>query len=179
MNYNFIGLKFWKAPNRRIFAVPEEDIVRGAGPSHNGRKRLRTDDLPPDLYMEEALVPLTEKVDSVLNELGSLQVQLKEVFKVTKNSNIPLAMKKSIETTFQCKICRNLMTPPIIFSKCCRSLLGCAACTDEWYSGPTGLMKNCPNCSTERGYAETIRITGIDDFIECVWPMFEDSDDNM
>ena len=71
MNYNFIGLKFWKAPNRRILAVPEEDIVQGAGPSHNGRKRVRTDDLPPDLYMEEALVPLTENVDSVLNELGS------------------------------------------------------------------------------------------------------------
>ena len=84
MNYNFIGLKFWKAPNSRIFAVPEEDIVREAGPPHNGWKHIRTDDLPPDLYMEEALVPLTENIDSVLNELGSLQVQLKEFFKVKK-----------------------------------------------------------------------------------------------
>ena len=109
MNYNFIGLKFWKAPNRSIFAVPDEGIVQEACPSYNGRKRLTC--LQIYTCMEKALVALTDEVDSVLNELGSLQAQLKEVLKVTKNSNILLAIKQSIKTTFHCKICQNLTTP--------------------------------------------------------------------
>ena len=180
----FLGLKFWKAPNRKIFAVPEEDhlLTWGSGSSsHNlhihGRKRLRSEDLPPKMYIDDALVPLTEKVDLLKNNIEDIKDQLKEVFKVTKHSMVPLSMKRSFEMTFQCKICRSLMTPPIIFSKCCRSLLGCVSCVDEWYNGPDGLMKNCPNCNTERGYAETIRIAGIDELIGTVRPIFDDPDD--
>ena len=44
------------------------------------------------------------------------------------------------------------------------------ACVDEWYGGSDGQMKNCPNCSTERGYAETVRMAGMDDFLESIRP---------
>ena len=68
------------------------------------------------------------------------------------------------------------MTPPVIFTKCCRSLLGCMGCVNEWYSGPDAFTKNCPNCSTERGCVETVRIAGIDEFLEVIRPLYDDSD---
>lgn len=132
------------------------------------------DPLPSEL--DEALVPLTEKVESLVYDMDTIKGQLKLVFQMTKDTKIPLPLKESIFLAFQCKICRSLMVPPVIFSKCCRSLLGCVSCVDQWYSGPNGLMKSCPNCSTERCYAETIRMAGMDDFMETIRPLYEDSD---
>ena len=108
--------------------------------------------------MDEALVPLTDKVETLVSDVNIIKGQLELVFKVTKKSKIPLLLKQSMDATFLCKICRNVMTPPIIFTKCCRSLLGCMGCVNEWYSGPDALTKNFPNCSTERGCVETVRI---------------------
>ena len=170
-----IGLKFWKAPNRKIFAVEEDDLVRDvAGPSTgSARKRRRMEQLAPELYIDDALAPLTEKVEMLVRDMDGIKGQLKEVFVVTKDTKVPLALKRSINATFACKICRGVITPPVIFSRCCQSILGCVACIDQWYGGSDGLMKNCPNCSTERGYAETVRMAGMDDFLESIRPLYD------
>lgn len=175
----FIGLKFWKAPNRKVFAVQEEELVREstALPStSSGRKRRRVDYSPSELCVDEALVPLTEKVDTLVSDIDTIKGQLQQVFKVTKCTEVPLSLKQSIHSTFQCKICRSIMTPPVIFSKCCRLLLGCVACVDEWYAGPNGLMKNCPNCNLDRGYAEIVRMAGMDEFLDSIRPLYGDAD---
>ena len=100
--YPCTGLKFRKAPNRRIFAVPESDV---AGPSIQSKcKRKRVEQLPPELYIEDALVPLTEKVETLVNDMNSIKGQLIQVFKVTKRAKIPPLLKQSINTTFQCNI---------------------------------------------------------------------------
>ena len=68
-----IGLKFWKAPNRRIFAVQEDELVRDmAGSSTgSGQKRRRVESLPPKVYIDDALAPLTEKVETLVNDIAS------------------------------------------------------------------------------------------------------------
>ena len=169
-------MKFWKTPNRRIFAVPDSDLAGSSTHNQLKRKRKRVESLPPELYMDEALVPLTDKVETLVSDVNIIKGQLALVFKVTKKSKIPLLLKQSMGTTFLCKICRNVMTPPVIFTKCCRSLLGCMGCVNEWYSGPDALTKNCPNCSTERGCVETVRIAGIDEFLVVIRPLYDDSD---
>ena len=89
------GLKFWKAPNRNIFAVEEDDLVRAvAGPSTgSGWKRLRMEQLAPELYIDDALAPLTEKVEILVRDMDGIKDQLKEVFVVTKDTKVPLALK--------------------------------------------------------------------------------------
>ena len=175
-----LGLKFWKAPNRKLFSVPSEELMIGAGPSR-GKKRCRSStSTAENLYstydIDEVIAPLSEKIETIVVELDDIRFQMKDAFKLTKKSNIPVGLHKSIIEAFQCKICRNLISPPIILAKCCRSILGCGHCTDQWYSGGGGLTKCCPSCNTERGYAETMRIAGIDDFIESVKPLFDDGE---
>ena len=38
-------------------------------------------------------------------DMDSIKDQLKQVFAVTKDTNVPLALKQSIDQTFWCKIC--------------------------------------------------------------------------
>ena len=54
------------------------------------------------------------------------------------------------------------MKPPIIFAKCCKSILGCQPCVDRWYRGKEGQRKYCPQCRSERAYVETCKMNGLD-----------------
>ena len=38
---------------------------------------------------------------------------------------------------------------------------------DAWYGGP-GQLRTCPNCRSERAYAETFRLLGVDDFLKAI-----------
>ena len=57
------------------------------------------------------------------------------------------------------------MEPPIVIGKCCKSIIGCEACTNQWYSGDEVLTISCPTCRAIRGYAETVRLHSIDNLL--------------
>lgn len=65
--------------------------------------------------MDKALVPLTEKVESLVYDMDTIKGQLKLVFQMTKDTKIPLPLKESIFLTFQCKICQSLMVSQSFF----------------------------------------------------------------
>lgn len=91
---------------------------------------------------------------------------IQTIFSLTKDSKLPLGLKKVLVETFRCLICSTLpIKPPIIVAKCCKHILGCQACVDKWFSGSEGLQKCCPYCRTERGYTETMVLRGMDEFI--------------
>ena len=46
--------------------------------------------------MDEALVPLTDKVEPLVSDVNIIKGQLALVFKVTKKSKIPLLLKQSM-----------------------------------------------------------------------------------
>lgn len=51
-----------------------------------------------------------------------------------KDSIIPIAVKHLITDAFKCKIClKSPLTPPLIITKCCKTILGCENCANEWY----------------------------------------------
>ena len=50
-------------------------------------------------------------------------------------------------------------------SKCCKLILGCERCVNQWFCGPDALLKTCPACNTERGYSETLMLKGLDNFL--------------
>ena len=71
-----------------------------------------------------------------------------------------------------------MMSPPIIYSKCCKSLIGCENCVNLWYgTGPDGINKACPVCNTVRALADTSRICGLDQMLEGVREAVVSSDD--
>ena len=55
------GLKFWKAPNRKLYAVPSEDIIRGSELSGINRERHRDDD--------DVTNPIHEKINTISSDL--------------------------------------------------------------------------------------------------------------
>ena len=36
---------------------------------------------------------------------------------------------------------------------------------DQWYKGEDGLVKKCPMCRGDRGFADTSKVLGIDEFL--------------
>ena len=101
------------AINHKIFAIEEDDLVRGvAGPSTGSAwKRRRTEQLAPELYIDNVLAPLTEKVEMLVRDMDGIKDQLNEVFAVTKETKVSLALKRSINATFAWKICTGVITP--------------------------------------------------------------------
>ena len=62
----------------------------------------------------------------------------------------------------------------MIFGKWCRSILGCKVCINKWFSGEDAMTKSCPRCATERGYAETVRNCGLDEFLARIQDIMQD-----
>ena len=58
------------------------------------------------------------------------------------------------------------MQPPIVFAKCCKTIIGCDMCINQWYNGDDALTKICPHCRVDRGYTETVRLHGLDDMLK-------------
>ncbi len=82
---------------------------------------------------------------------------------------IPPGLYRQLYDTFQCQICRN--SPPVIFARCCKRILGCQDCVDLWYRGEEGFGRKCPLCRDERVYAKTTTLKGLDDVLLSVAPL--------
>ena len=126
--------------------------------------------------LEEILDSLTdlkvikEQVDDLnlwLDDVKNIKEMLVKVLSVTSSTKVPIALDSLFRDTFKCTICAVVpIEPPIIASKCCKSILGCQSCVDTWFSGENACSKTCPKCRTERGYAETMRLNGFDELLK-------------
>lgn len=71
-----------------------------------------------------------------------------------------------VNDAFKCKVCLKLpMSPPVVATRCCNTLLGCSECINNWYSGDGGLDKTCPHYREPRGYAQTFQMKGLEEFL--------------
>ena len=94
------------------------------------------------------------------------------MLKLTPNSKVPLGLKQVLLDTFRCNICIvTPMVPPIIYTRCCKRILGCQSCVNTWYSVEEGMGKKCPICRSERAYADTTQLKGLDDFLLTITPI--------
>lgn len=104
--------------------------------------------------------------DAVMKELSGIKESMVEMMTLQKTTRVPLSLLKTMRDTFQCSICHVVpVTPPVIVTKCCKTVLGCSTCVNAWYSGQEALTKSCPNCRAPRGYNETMLLHGLDDFM--------------
>ena len=163
------GLKFWKVPSRKIFAIDANDTSRLTTSPFAG-----SSDHPPlkrRKLTEE--VQIQDQLAKVYALLTALSKEVSRALKLAPQTPVPLGLKAALADTFKCKICHEVpMKPPLIAAKCCKILIGCSSCVDQWYGGTDSLTKQCPNCRTERGYSESFRFLGFDDFIASIQPLF-------
>ena len=94
-----------------------------------------------------------------------------------QTDQLPRKMSELLESSFKCKICHDIMTPPIIFGTCCGNIIGCQDCTNTWYLQPGAgvsdatLIRPCPLCNKERGYSQTQVVHGFDEILSYIQPL--------
>lgn len=171
MTFFPIGFKFWKAGNRKLFAVKQ----------HKGKGRIRkfSDD------EEDDFKPLSKRHSggskAILKEISEIKENLASVFKLSASmkNKLPPGLVRHLSETFKCHICSSVpMKPPIIYARCCKRILGCQVCVDKWYRGGSeeSTTRSCPLCRGERAYAETSIIKGLDDFLIAITPLMSEQD---
>ena len=129
-------------------------------------------DLPHDIgQMSVSLV--VEGADPAVPGTRKRKLMRKPVL---SNVKLPCTLHRQLQDTFKCNICRSSpIKPPVIFSRCCKRLLGCQECVDRWFGGNDGSMKSCPLCRSERAYADTCIVKGLDEFLKSIAPLVSGS----
>ena len=188
--YPFIthtGLAFWKCPQRQIFAVSKGAIEKlkrnSAGPSRKRPSSTLDDDEDDDDFEPTVKYKKNkDKLDELISHVSEIKESLDNVMTLTEETPIPLPLKRILQDSFTCVVCHaSPMKPPILISKCCKTILGCETCINGWYSGPDALTKTCPTCRATRGYNETMQLKGLDDFLRQVRAArtHQDTDDEL
>ncbi|MDA8001854.1 MAG: hypothetical protein MPL62_11275 [Alphaproteobacteria bacterium] len=180
------GIRFWKTGSRKLFVVKAEDVhrkVKGKGRKlpillysddedddivdFGPPKRRKSSDVPHE-YSHE----VSHDLSLLRQSVEDMQKDLKSVLTLTPKCSVPLALKRILRDTFQCAICMSTpMAAPVIYTRCCKRILGCQTCVDRWYAGEEGRMKSCPICRSDRAYAETSILKGIDEFLQAITPI--------
>ena len=124
------------------------------------------DELPPSKKVKHA------QLDELNLEIRGIRKDISTVLTLSKGMKLPPGLHTLLHDTFKCNICHSSpIHPPVIFTRCCKSILGCERCVDSWYSGEDGRSKKCPLCRSERAFTETIHIHGLDDFLNGIAPL--------
>ena len=114
------------------------------------------------------------KLQRIQDDIREVKGELSKVFLLTSTMQVPIALRRLLYDTFRCSICRATpMKPPIIFARCCKTILGCQVCVDTWYRGDEGQQRTCPNCRETRAYVDTCKVNGLDDFLTGISPIME------
>ena len=153
--YLLTGQKFWKVGSRKIFAVQEKTGIK-----MKGKKRKRWSDSDSEY-----------ESDSLASKLDMILFKVDRIMDVTPQLQLPLSLGllTIIKETFKCHICLSSpLSPPAMFGRCCRQIIGCKSCTDQWYSGEEGITKQCPLCRCDRGFADSCAILGLDEFLSAL-----------
>lgn len=184
-----IGLKFWKVGSRKIYAVKLGELnhptQNKSTSKHKPSLTLDSNDDDDDDDFQEP-VRKKSKPCKVSEELREIKADLQSVVRVTKYMKYLPGLYISILRAFKCNLCLHIITPPVIFARCCKNILGCEKCVNELYIGDHCLAVKCPLCWCDRAFSETCKINGLDDFFNDLKPMFEishvstsDSDDEL
>ena len=125
---------------------------------------------------ESASCSCEETMSELKTELEDISGKIEQIFTLTKDSPVPIGLKKMLKDAFKCKICHiTPLTPPVIMTKCCKTLIGCQECVDAWYATDP-LAKSCPACNAARGFVETLRLHGLDDLISGLQTLRDEAD---
>ena len=165
--------------SRKIFAVLSHEVSKGKGSKKGKGKGAITSKVMKRPYCEIDSDSDDDKHNQeVLKEISSLRLEISQVLQLTKGMKLPPGLYIQLKQTFKCKICHTSpICPPVIYTRCCKNILGSETCVDCWYNGNEGRTRNCPLCRSERSLPETSRLNGLDEFLQNISPLLEDVDE--
>lgn len=150
----------------------------------------KSDDLSTILIaIEEIVSTFPENHTQAIRDLGNLQEKFREkinlqtreskfeseiVGDISENDKVVIEFtKKQIKTigdTFTCAICTGTLEKPM-FATCCRTLIACKPCLDQWYRMGT----KCPKCRAHKAKDMAFEVVGIGDAINALPFLKDDS----
>ena len=179
-----IGIAFWRSPRRKLFAVNVKD-AKECGRVHHRRLSsfVEADSSDNESDSEHVHRPTNKKrkfneksLEELTDDVAFIKDTLTDMMTLNAESKLPMGLKRMLRDTFKCHICHSIPAkPPLIITKCCKNMLGCEACVNQWYSGPEAMTKTCPICRAERGCNETMLLRGLTEFLEHVGRLEEDT----
>ena len=163
-----LGLKFWKVGSRKCYAVKER--------SKKSTKKKYPADSSSDSDSSELIQeprPKKPRYDAE-KDIKDIKKKITSLLTIEKSLKVPSSLRLLLLENFKCCICQDTMKPPIIFSRCCKFMIGCEHCIDQWYEK----SRTCPRCRAERGFTETCRINGMDEFLKGIKKLDEFSEES-
>ena len=118
------GLQFWKAPKRKIFAVSQANLdLLDKGTS--------------DSKVNKELAPsATKKLKRDKNTMKNIKEELATI-QSTMSRSTPDSIMQQLNGLIRCCICQVFpLKPPVVISKCCKSIIGCEECVERLISSP-------------------------------------------
>ena len=122
----------------------------------------------------------------VLGNLFEVVEAMKEKIDYMQQNTITLSMLGGMEITrciqnvqlgdvinriFKCMICHSLSSGPVSIGNCCRQVLGCADCLEQWFIN----NNSCPHCRVDNANVGTNKIltTAFDELLEKTRSLFD------
>lgn len=112
-----------------------------------------------------------KKLDGIVSDITDIKEKMKALTEVSTATPVPLSLLSLLRTTFKCHICQDIISPPVTYASCCQSIIGCESCVDDWFkrNGEGSILtEKCPHCQSPRGFANSQRMKGLDDFLTAI-----------
>ena len=76
----------------------------------------------------------TDMLSSIRKDIKLVCQDIQQMYKIDRHTKLPVALYHQLHNTFKCRICHNApIVPNVTFARCCKSIVGCQSCTDQWY----------------------------------------------
>ena len=156
------GLSFWKAPNRKIYAVSQTNLDALDEPASDGSG----DDEWTPRSAKRLKKEFTEGIKKMKEEMVTLM----------SSRPLPYSIMEQLTGIMKCCICQVVpVRPPLVISSCCKSIVGCEQCVQQLIDNQEN--SNCPLCRCTE-FAVT-RVNGFDGLISAMGNRItEDAEEN-
>ena len=170
--------KFWRVTSRKFYAIKRQSDTVGKPSTIELDSDSDSDFEPPRPKIKKKTSTPPHGADmlsSIREDIKLIRQDIQQIYKVDRHTKLPVALYHQLHNTFKCRICHNApIVPNVIFARCCKSIVGCQSCTDQWYR-EDGMNKPCPLCGTPRALPDTMRIHGLDEFLCAIEPLLNQS----
>ncbi|XP_051276876.1 uncharacterized protein LOC127375083 [Dicentrarchus labrax] len=160
------GSHYWKQNARKILAVQERDFLELQGKK---RRRLSRKD-------EEAagIGEVTEKVEELVlasQSLPDVTAAIRELTNVATSQRVILSPSQlqTIKHGFCCVVCMKFIEEPV-FTQCCRSIIGCKTCVEQWQETSV----HCAKCRENTAGNDIFEVNGLSEAFSVLRSLFEE-----
>ncbi|KAI7807114.1 hypothetical protein IRJ41_022630, partial [Triplophysa rosa] len=160
------GSQYWKQNARKILAVQEQAFQEL---QRTKRRRMSRKD-------EDAagIGEITEKIEELVlasQSLPDITAAVKELTNLAATQRVILtpSQLQTIKQGFCCVVCMKFIEEPV-FTECCRSIIGCKTCVEQWQETSV----HCAKCRGNTAGNNIFEINGVSEALAVLRSLFEE-----